>query len=126
MNSLGSYVINMDCNEHCECPTSRLQPICSKGILRFLHNIYFVTFTTDGVTNFYSPCHAGCETKETIPDLGDPAKNTTLYSSCKCVKQATEERNTSISRPWVNRELLVKHNIEYPALDLVDRIHRWT
>ena len=110
MTESGAYKVSVACNSECECSVSRMQPICSK----------------DGVTNFYSPCHAGCEAKESIPDLGDPAKNTTLYSSCKCVKQATEERNTSISRPWVNRELLVKHNIEYPALDLVDRIHRWT
>ena len=32
------------------CPVSRLQPICSQ----------------DGVTNFYSPCSAGCKSVETV------------------------------------------------------------
>jgi len=41
----GSYNISATCNSDCGCPTSRMQPICSK----------------DNVTNFYSPCHAGCK-----------------------------------------------------------------
>ena len=45
----GDYDINMGCNSdfpnNCSCPVSRMQPICSK----------------DDLTNFYSPCHAGCK-----------------------------------------------------------------
>merc|ERR1712042_431182 len=40
----GAYNVSMECNFDCACPISRMQPICSK----------------DGVTNFYSPCQAGC------------------------------------------------------------------
>ena len=45
----GDYDINTGCNSdfpnNCSCPVSRMQPICSK----------------DDLTNFYSPCHAGCK-----------------------------------------------------------------
>ena len=50
MTESGYYDIEVSCNSDCGCPVSRMQPICSK----------------DGVTNFYSPCHAGCT------DLDDP------------------------------------------------------
>ena len=45
----GDYDVNTGCNSefpnNCSCPVSRMQPICSK----------------DDLTNFYSPCHAGCK-----------------------------------------------------------------
>ena len=41
----GDYDINAFCNSDCGCPVSRMQPVCSK----------------DDLTNFYSPCHAGCK-----------------------------------------------------------------
>ena len=55
MTEAGSYDVNSPCNADCGCPVSRMQPLCSK----------------DGITNFYSPCHAGCrdvteEYEETI------------------------------------------------------------
>ena len=58
MTESGAYNIGMPCNQNCECPVSRMQPICSK----------------DGVTNFYSPCYAGCKIKEEVSSTGDPNK----------------------------------------------------
>ena len=57
----------MACNTECGCPVSRMQPICSK----------------DGVTNFYSPCHAGCRAQELLRPRDTPpdwpgAGNTSL------------------------------------------------
>ena len=78
----------------------------------------------DGVTNFYSPCHAGCEFKSTIPSQKDAKKNTTLYSSCSCVKEAKEVRNTSITRGWIETQILPENHVKYPSISLIDEQYR--
>merc|ERR1711931_134361 len=103
----GSYNVSAECNLACECPTARMQPICSK----------------DGVTNFYSPCQAGCQDMFTEdeeefdidnPDAESDAdeksvkkvnprgakKKTTVYKDCSCVSKASTVRNTSLSKYW--------------------------
>ena len=109
MTESGIYDIGMSCNTDCGCPVSRMQPICSK----------------DGVTNFYSPCHAGCR------ELQDPPANTCqppgllttstssparekepaaakekVYRDCSCVAAASQEFNTSISYDWIVKDKL--------------------
>jgi len=114
----GSYNVSADCNLGCECPTARMQPICSK----------------DGVTNFYSPCQAGCQDmfKEEELDLtvnnteakvGGKKKKTTVYKDCSCVSQASQERNTSLSKYWIEKDILVNFDHQ-PPQTIIDQKHK--
>ena len=51
------------CNSHCACSKQRFSPICS----------------ADGLTTFFSPCHAGCL------EFKDSDSSLKLYKSCSCV-----------------------------------------
>ena len=84
----------MDCNADCGCPVSRMQPICSK----------------DGVTNFFSPCHAGCRPPgrpnvtwdhwlKTGEDSGELPKD--QYFHCSCVEAASVRDQTSLASKWL-------------------------
>lgn len=84
----------MACNADCGCPVSRMQPICSK----------------DGVTNFFSPCHAGCRPPgrpnvtwdhwlKTGEDSGELPKD--QYFNCSCVEAASVRDQTSLATKWL-------------------------
>ncbi len=107
----GAVNITGACNLACDCPQARLQPICSK----------------DGVTNFYSPCQAGCATKETISYLrpdpfakedgkglsgkkGTEKKPVHIYGDCTCVEEAWKKSNMTLARQW----LIHDHMSMYP------------
>ncbi|CAN7989036.1 unnamed protein product, partial [Ixodes hexagonus] len=51
------------CNINCECTTQIYEPVCS----------------SDGLTSFFSPCHAGCKGVSASPN------NDTVYSNCSCI-----------------------------------------
>ena len=74
--------ITVSCNSHCGCPVARPEPICSK----------------DGVTNFYSPCAAGCTgpTKTRFDFV--KKKNLTIYTGCGCANVAWEKNWET--QPW--------------------------
>ncbi|CAG0919874.1 unnamed protein product [Notodromas monacha] len=57
-----------ECNSDCSCSTSFYTPVCS----------------SDGAVNFFSPCHAGCETILSTGNPGDD-RNKTIYGNCKCI-----------------------------------------
>ncbi len=99
----GDIDISAECNLHCDCPQSRLQPICSK----------------DGVTNFYSPCQAGCISKSRIEEkLGGGGEKSSLpgrrrrfmpkhtYDDCSCILESWKTQNTSLSSEWVRKDHL--------------------
>lgn len=68
------------CNQDCGCSIdSKISPICAK----------------DGLTNYYSPCLAGCKTV-----TFDKATRTRSYSDCTCIKDQWSERNMSLSKEW--------------------------
>lgn len=54
------------CNRDCGCAGIPYTPVCSNE---------------DGVTNFFSPCHAGCQTFENI-------NGNITYTNCECLKSA--------------------------------------
>jgi len=124
MTESGVYNITVDCNLHCGCPVSRMTPICSK----------------DGVTNFYSPCHAGCLDVDHKSDVGwlTSDVNTTVstkgrigkkkdqvYSNCSCVATASEEFNTSMSRYWIEEDILNTFTHPPPDNVIEDTFRRW-
>ncbi|TRY69950.1 hypothetical protein TCAL_04473 [Tigriopus californicus] len=90
MGENGIIDIKSSCNNECECPSSRLEPICSK----------------DGTTNFYSPCQAGCLSKRSFTpnkkegDEEDP-KDTLVFEDCSCVQEAWNQSNFKYSRDWI-------------------------
>ncbi|KAI1305992.1 Solute carrier organic anion transporter family member 3A1 [Halotydeus destructor] len=57
--------VNFDatCNSRCECSKSALQPVCS----------------ADGITNYFSPCFAGCLRNSTYQE-----HNVTYFGGCGC------------------------------------------
>lgn len=58
-----SWDLTADCNSECVCgPTVKYSPVCA----------------TDGSKTFYSACHAGCTTAETI-------NGTQMYGNCSCI-----------------------------------------
>lgn len=68
------------CALGCECAHVPMQPVCSK----------------DGVTNFYSPCAAGCKTH-----AGEK-----VFGECACAREEWEESNATLSEEWVKKDLL--------------------
>jgi len=88
-----------------------MQPICSK----------------DGVTNFYSPCHAGCTISELAEDANNEGANIPkrhkrekrIYKDCSCVATASSQFNTSLSREWIQKDVLTKFD-KPPPLSIID------
>ena len=62
----GSSIVTSDCNANCNCEGITYNPVCSQ---------------VDGVTNFFSPCHAGCESFEEI-------NGTVIYTNCACLQSS--------------------------------------
>jgi len=102
LSSTGNYEVDFACNADCGCPISRPQPLCSK----------------DGVTNFYSPCHAGCTIEVNSTVLENRQK---MYGQCSCVARAAEEYNTSLSREWIEKEKL--KDLPFPSLKMIEQLH---
>ena len=76
-----------DCHKDCGCSMSEFQPTCSK----------------DGITLFFSPCHAGCKTLATEQVDGKDIK---VFEDCSCVSQAALEMNRSVTEIWWRKEEL--------------------
>ena len=54
-----------ECNVDCNCQGIPYTPVCSNE---------------DGYSNFFSPCHAGCDT------IGDDTNDTITYTNCRCLQ----------------------------------------
>ena len=89
--------INVGCNFECDCPVSRPDPICS----------------SNGVTNFYSPCAAGCKGPIKFRYDHVKKKNISIYTECDCAVEAWETDHES-------QMLLSLHN----SWDVEEFIHR--
>jgi len=75
------------CEKDCGCSMVEFQPTCSK----------------DGVTLFFSPCHAGCK-NFTIEQVDD--KDIKVFEDCSCVSKAAIEMNRTITKLWWRKEEL--------------------
>lgn len=106
MTETGAYQVNVACNLDCECPASRMQPICSK----------------DGVTNFYSPCHAGCGGQEKMMNEFNVTTGT-VFTDCACVETASKASNTSLSSKWLVKDHLREFS-HPPPLAVIDEARR--
>lgn len=126
----------MDCNLDCACPISRMQPICSK----------------DGVTNFYSPCHAGCLEMvdldkvdfefddDEMPEFDEDGitankteekpkgrkKKNIVYQDCSCVAKASRDRNTSLSKHWIEKDILTNFDHPPPQTIIDETYNKWS
>jgi len=100
MGESGVLDVSTNCNTDCGCPISRPQPICSK----------------DGSVSFYSPCHAGCKT------VISNVNRTKVYGDCSCVKEASILQNTSLSKEWVEKDLLKDE--KFPTSKLIEQTYR--
>ena len=58
------------------------------------------TCSQDGVTLFFSPCHAGCLTsaKESVDE-----EEKTVYSDCSCAREVSRTGNTTLSPLWARK-----------------------
>ena len=83
-----------------------MQPICSK----------------DGVTNFYSPCHAGCSGQEKMMNEFNVTTGT-VFTDCACVETASRTSNTSLSSKWLVKEHLPEFS-HPPPLAVIDEARR--
>jgi len=124
----GAYNVSMECNFDCACPISRMQPICSK----------------DGVTNFYSPCQAGCmesfepEMEAVLADTTNSTdeiaagkskgrkKKSTVYKDCSCVAKASVDRNTSLSKHWIEKDVLTEFDHPPPESIIEETYKKWS
>merc|ERR1719193_2562919 len=102
--SSGSSALNIStsCNLDCGCPVSRPQPVCSK----------------DGIYSFYSPCHAGCT--QFITKMNDT--KTKVYGECSCVSEVSKKFNTSLTKRWVEKDLLKDE--PFPTMKLIEEKYR--
>lgn len=74
-------VYQADCTRGCSCSGSKFEPTCSE----------------DGVTMFFSPCHAGCRSSHAEPSF---RKDIQVFSNCSCVEQAAKEMSATRARAW--------------------------
>lgn len=75
------------------------------------------------MTNFYSPCHAGCTTKTTFmppPTPGEESKPIKVYEDCSCVLEAWQNESTSLSKDWIRHEHLA--NWDFPSDAIVNKV----
>ncbi|KAG0410911.1 hypothetical protein HPB47_011975 [Ixodes persulcatus] len=63
------------CNVNCDCTTQIYEPVCS----------------SDKLTSFFSPCHAGCK------DVSMSPSNQTVYSNCSCIATAVAEASSYVT-----------------------------
>jgi hypothetical protein len=76
-----------ECQRGCSCSQSEFKPTCS----------------TDGLTLFFSPCHAGC--KSTTVEQVSGADPVTIFQDCSCISQAAAERNLTVTSAWWREEV---------------------
>jgi len=74
-----------DCAMACGCSKSEFKPTCSQ----------------DGVTLFFSPCHAGCRSSTVELIEGEDLK---IYQDCSCISEAAAEMNLTVTRAWWRKE----------------------
>ncbi len=91
-----------DCNANCKCAEVAYHPVCSQ----------------DGVSVFFSPCHAGCKLSNLTEDWsGRGRSKQNLYWDCSCVKKLYEHNGKSPVEPWWNMNdqgnYLVVYLIQY-------------
>ena len=83
-----------------------MQPICSK----------------DGVTNFYSPCHAGCSGQEKMMNEFNVTTGT-VFTDCSCVETASRMSNTSLASKWIVKDHLPEFS-HPPPLTVIEEARR--
>ena len=107
-NTENGIEIGADCNFNCSCPVARPEPLCSK----------------DGVTNFYSPCIAGCQSYRNFTYFDEKGKNKTIkvYENCGCTESAWTSNNLTLSDEWIKRDYLEGIN---SSPDRVDQVREY-
>jgi len=83
----GSGTDLQECQRDCGCSKSEFKPTCSK----------------DGVTLFFSPCHAGCKSFTTEQVDGNDLK---VFEDCSCTSQVAAEMNLTVTEMWWREESL--------------------
>lgn len=73
-----------DCASDCMCTGSKFEPTCSE----------------DGVTLFFSPCHAGCRNSHIEPNVRNKRKGIQVFSNCTCVEQAAHQLGSKRVAKW--------------------------
>lgn len=72
------------CISGCYCDNVEYQPVCSM----------------DGVTNFISPCHAGCTSSGKSIEKDSRGRSKTLYYGCACAKDKSLSDGLEVGKPW--------------------------
>jgi sodium-independent organic anion transporter len=79
-----SYAEASPCTTSCGCENVEYYPVCSM----------------DGLTQFSSPCHAGCASSNQSVELDKKGKPRTLYWDCKCAREKSEADGLAPVKPW--------------------------
>jgi hypothetical protein len=83
-NNNNASLFTSSCNRDCQCDSISFHPVCS----------------VDGVTNFFSPCHAGCKlVNETMTDA-KANRTKKLYWDCSCVEQVSRQTHLPVAEAW--------------------------
>jgi len=83
------------CYDACQCSQSKFRPTCS----------------SDGVTTFFSPCHAGCsQVNEESVQVGGKTVTRKVYSSCSCIQESGQT-----SPWWKNETQELKSPLDIPS-----------
>ena len=69
------------CSSACSCSDQEFSPTCSM----------------DGVTLFFSPCSAGCQTRTTVT-VGEEEK--IIFEDCSCVREMSLAMNLTLKEAW--------------------------
>ncbi len=72
------------CTAGCHCDNVEYQPLCSM----------------DGVTNFISPCHAGCKSSSKSVEKDRKGRSKTLYWGCECAREISVSKGREVVKPW--------------------------
>ena len=73
--------LSSSCSSACSCSGSEFTPTCSM----------------DGVTLYFSPCAAGCQTSQALT-VGEEER--TVYGDCACVLETSAAMNLTQTEPW--------------------------
>ncbi len=101
-----SLPIYGDCNLNCKCNEVAYHPVCSR----------------DGVSVFFSPCHAGCKLANYTEDLsGGGRSKRNLYWDCSCIKKLSEHNGKSPAEPWWTKREKGTHCYFNSSLDAITK-----